>query len=186
LFKICLIGDGGVGKTCIARRLCHNTFSLDTQLTVGIDFYTREFSFIVDNEENLVRLLIWDFGGQEQFKILFKSYIAGVHGLFLVFDLLRMESLMKLDWWYEKIKESDLHNTPKMLIGTKLDLINLENKSLKVDNLVVEQFLQRHKEKDYLQTSAKDNTNINLIFKELIKKIIAHHNFIGQKEVIFI
>ena len=100
LLKICLIGDGGVGKTCIARRLCHNTFSLDTQLTVWIDFYTYEFSIIVEDEENLIKLLIWDFGGQDQFKVLFRSYVAGVNGMFFVFDLLRIESLMKLEWWY--------------------------------------------------------------------------------------
>jgi len=185
LFKICLIGDGGVGKTCIARRLCNDTFSLDTQLTVGIDFYTYEFSVIAEDEENLVKLLIWDFGGQEQFKALFQSYIAGVNGMFLVFDLLRIESLMKLEWWYNKIKKFDLQNTPKIMIGTKLDLAESVKKQFKVDKLLVEEFLQRHEEKDYLATSAKDNINISLIFKELIQKIFDHQNFIGQKKVIF-
>lgn len=185
LLKICLIGDGGVGKTCIARRLCHNTFSLDTQLTVGIDFYTYEFSIIVEDEENLIKLLIWDFGGQDQFKVLFRSYVAGVNGMFFVFDLLRIESLMKLEWWYNKIIEYDLQNTPKIMIGSKLDLAELESKQLKVDKVLIEEFLQRHKEKDYLATSAKDNINISLIFKELIQKIFDYQDFVGQKKIIF-
>ena len=185
LLKICLIGDGGVGKTCIARRLCHNTFSLDTQLTVGIDFYTYEFSIIVEDEENLIKLLIWDFGGQDQFKVLFRSYVAGVNGMFFVFDLLRIESLMKLEWWYNKIIEYDLQNTPKIMIGSKLDLAELESKQLKVDKVLIEEFLQRHKEKDYLATSAKVNINISLIFKELIQKIFDYQDFVGQKKIIF-
>jgi small GTP-binding protein len=185
LFKICLIGDGGVGKTCIARRLCHNSFSLDTQLTVGIDFYTFEYSVIAEGEENRIKLLIWDFGGQEQFKALFKSYIMGVNGMFFVFDLLRMESLMKLDWWYDRIKEYNLENVPKIMIGTKLDLATLESEHLKVDRLVVEQFLKRHSEKDYLETSAKDNINISMIFQELIQKIFDYQDFIGQKKITF-
>ena len=104
-------------------------------------------------------------------------------GIFLVFDLLRVESLMKLDWWYDKLVEYKLKNIPKILIGNKLDLAQLEDKQLKVDSLVVEQFLQRQDEKDYIQTSAKDDTNISLVFKELTKKIFDFQNFDYEKIV---
>ena len=177
IFKICLIGDGGVGKTCISRKLCFNTFSLNTKLTVGIDFYTYQFQIKAKSDEDIVELSIWDFGGQEQFKTLFRSYIHGVNGIFLVFDLLRMESLMKLNWWYDKLVEYKMDQIPKILVGSKLDLARLEDKQLKVDRLVVEQFLKRHNESDYIQTSAKDNTNISLIFKMLTKKIFDFNNF---------
>ncbi|MFX1575428.1 MAG: Rab family GTPase [Promethearchaeota archaeon] len=176
IFKICLVGDGGVGKTCIARRLCYNTFSLNTQLTVGIDFYTYDMPIIVDGEEGLARLLIWDFGGQEHFKTLFGYYISGANGIFLVFDLLRLESLMKLDWWYDKLIEYNLENCPKVLIGTKLDLAEIEDKQFSVDRLIIEQFLQKHNEKDYISTSSKENTNIIKCFKGLAKKVLDLNN----------
>lgn len=181
IFKICLIGDGGVGKTCIARRLCFNTFSLNTQLTVGIDFYTYDIPFAFKEEEAFVRLSIWDFGGQEQFKTLFKYYINGANGIFLVFDLLRMESLIKLDWWVTRIEDHHgLGDSPKILVGTKLDLAQQE-KQYKVDRIIVEQFLKRHDEKDYFETSSKENTNIRDSFIEIVKKILDSHGFEYEK-----
>ena len=103
VFKICLIGSGAVGKTCIARRLCFDTFDANTQLTIGIDFYTYDIPIIVKGEETFVRHTIWDFGGQEQFKRLFNYYIDGANGIFLVFELVKLESLTRLDWWYDRL-----------------------------------------------------------------------------------
>ncbi|GAG91555.1 unnamed protein product, partial [marine sediment metagenome] len=68
IFKICLLGKGAVGKTCIARRLCFDTFDANTRLTIGIDFYTYDLPILVDGDETFIRLSLWDFGGQEQFK----------------------------------------------------------------------------------------------------------------------
>jgi len=174
VFKVCLIGDGGVGKTCIARRLCFDTFEANTQLTIGIDFYTYDIPIIVKGKKNNVRLSIWDFGGQEQFKKLFKYYVNGANGIFLVFDLLKMETLIKLDWWYDNLIEYNLHDRPKVLIGTKLDLFQ-KNKKHKVDELTIENFLDKHDEKDFLRTSSKENTNILHSFKEMTKKIMDSH-----------
>jgi small GTP-binding protein len=175
VFKICLIGSGAVGKTCIARRLCFNTFDANTQLTIGIDFYTYDIPIIVKGEKTFVRHTIWDFGGQEQFKRLFNYYIDGANGIFLVFDLSKMETLVKLDWWMEQLEEHDLLNRPKILIGTKIDLISSTNKKHKIDNLVIEQFLKKHNEKDFVKTSSKENINILLSFKEMTRKILEAH-----------
>ena len=153
---------------------------MNTQLTVGIDFYTFDIPLIIKGEESFVRLSIWDFGGQEQFKTLFKYYINGANGIFLVFDLLRMESLIKLDWWYDKIIKHRLDDSPKILIGTKLDLAQQE-KQYKVDKLIVEQFLKRHDEKDYIETSSKDDVNIQNVFIEIVKKILDSHGFVYEK-----
>ena len=176
VFKICLVGSGGVGKTCMARRLCLNTFSTTTQLTVGIDFYTHDIPIIVKGDETIARLSIWDFGGQEQFKTLFGYYINGTNGIFLVFDLLNMQSLIKLDWWYDNLKDYNLQNHPKILIGTKHDLVQGDNKKYKVDKYVIEQFLKNHNEKEFVKTSSKESKNIVYIFKEMTKKIMHSHN----------
>jgi small GTP-binding protein len=176
IFKICLIGSGGVGKTCIARRLCFNTFNANTQLTVGIDFYTYDIPVVVKGDETYARITIWDFGGQEQFKTLFGYYISGASGIFLVFDLLNMDSLIKLDWWYDKLIENKVHNHPKMLVGTKSDLAYGADKNFKIDDLIIEQFLQNHNEKDFIKTSSKDNNNIHQSFKEMTKKIMDYHS----------
>jgi small GTP-binding protein len=175
VFKLCLIGSGAVGKTCIARRLCFDTFDSNTQLTIGIDFYTYDIPIIVRGEETFVRHTIWDFGGQEQFRRLFNYYIDGANGIFLVFDLTKMETLVKLDWWIEQVEEHNLQNRPKILIGTKLDIINSGDKKKKIDDLVIEQFLNKHDEKDFVKTSSKDDINIQLSFKKMTEKILQAH-----------
>lgn len=175
IFKLVLIGSGGVGKTCIARRLCFDTFDADTQMTIGLDFYTYNIPIVVNGEETYVRHTIWDFGGQEQFKRLFSYYIDGANGIFLVFELVNMETLTRLAWWYDQIKDHNLHDRPKILIGTKLDLIQETNKKQKVDELIIEQFLVKHNEKDFVKTSSKENVNILHSFKEMTKKILDSH-----------
>ncbi len=94
-----------------------------------------------------------------------------------------MESLIKLDWWYDRLVECNVHHCPKILIGTKLDLAEIEEKSLTVDKLVIEEFLRRHSEKDYFLTSSKENINIIHIFKEIIKKLFDFNNLDYEKIV---
>lgn len=176
VFKICLIGSGGVGKTCIAKRLCFDSFDANTQLTIGIDFYTYEIPIIVKGNEAFVRVTIWDFGGQEQFKKLFSYYIDGANGIFLVFDLTNMETLIRLNWWYEQLIFRNLQERPKILIGTKSDLVQSTDKKQKVDELIIEQFLTTYDEKDYVKTSSKENINILQSFKEITIKILDSHS----------
>lgn len=183
VFKVCLIGSGGVGKTCIARRLCFDTFDARTQLTIGIDFYTYDIPIKVKGEETFARLTIWDFGGQEQFKNLFSYYINGANGIFLVFDLINIETLTRLDWWYDQLIVYNLQDHPKILIGTKLDLVENIDKKHKIDELIIEQFLKSHDEKDFIKTSSKENTNILKSFKDLLKKVLDAH-YLDYEEIL--
>ncbi len=175
IFKICLLGQGGVGKTCIARRLCFDTFDANTRLTIGIDFYIYDLPIIVDGNETFVRLSLWDFGGQEQFKQMFSYYIHGANGIFMVFSLFNLNNtLLGLDWWYEHLVKQHQSETPKLLIGCKTDLAkNLE----KVDELVIESFRKKHDKVEFIKTSAKKNYNIRAIFVEMTKKILDTHGF---------
>ncbi|MFW9990009.1 MAG: Rab family GTPase [Candidatus Odinarchaeota archaeon] len=174
---MCLIGAGGVGKTCIVRRLCFDTFSLDTQLTVGIDFYTYNLPIIVDDQRTNVRLSIWDFGGQAHFKTLFDYYIKGANGIFLVFDLFKMQSLLDLDWWYDKLIENAMINQPKIFIGTKFDLVNQMDTGFIIDEFFINDFIKNHGELKFIKTSSKDNVNIIKIFKEMAKKLLDFQEF---------
>lgn len=144
-------------------------------MTVGIDFYTHDIPIIIKGEKASVRLSIWDFGGQEQFRSLLRYYIGGANGIFLVFDLLSMESLTRLNWWYDKLIEYNLQDHPKILIGTKLDVAKLEEKQFRVDKLIIQEFLRKHNEESYVKTSSKDNTNILHSFKGMVEKIMDFH-----------
>lgn len=172
IFKICILGQERVGKTCIAKRLCFNTFDVNTKETLGIEFYTKDLPIIVNGEETFVRISIWDFGGREQFKKLFPYYINGANGIFMVFNIVDLQTLLRLDWWYEKLLEYNNKNTPRMIIGAKNDLVKSADEKAKVDDLVINRFKERHEETDFYKTSSKENYNIEQIFKELIIKIL--------------
>ncbi|MFX0060356.1 MAG: Rab family GTPase [Candidatus Heimdallarchaeota archaeon] len=181
IFKLCLIGNGGVGKTCIARRLCFDTFDANTKLTIGIDFYTYDLPIIVEGKETFVRLSIWDFGGQEQFKKMFSYYIHGANGIFLVFSLFNLNNtLLGLDWWHDHLKKLDHQNTPKLLVGCKSDLIK---DPTKVNELVIENFRKKHENITYYKTSSKENLNIRNIFTEMTKTILDDNNFEYDKVI---
>ena len=172
LVKICLLGQGGVGKTCLTKRLCFDTFDINTKLTIGLDFYTYDLPISVNDEETFVRLSLWDFGGQEQFKTLFSYYIGGANGIFMVFSLVNLQTLINLDWWYDQLAENTPLITPKMIIGTMSDLVNKENEKYQVDNLIITQFMKKHNEHEFFKTSSKVGYNIKQCFKELVKRIL--------------
>jgi small GTP-binding protein len=175
IFKICLLGQGGVGKTCIARRLCFDTFDANTRLTIGIDFYTYDLPILVDGNETFIRLSLWDFGGQEQFKQMFSYYIHGANGIFMVFSLFNLNNtLLGLEWWYEHLIKQNQSKTPKLLIGCKSDLVK---KLEKVDELVIENFRKKHDKVEFFKTSAKKNYNVREIFLEMAKNILDTHSF---------
>ncbi|MFX1570149.1 MAG: Rab family GTPase [Promethearchaeota archaeon] len=177
IFKVCLIGSGGVGKTCMVRRLCFDTFSLNTQLTVGIDFYTYDFPFTINGIDTKIRLSIWDFGGQERFQPLFRYYINGANGIFLVFDLTQIESLVNLDFWYDKLVEFNFADRPIILVGSKFDLIDQTDNPFILDESLINDSIERYAVKSYTKTSSKDNINIQNIFKEMAKEILVFHEF---------
>jgi small GTP-binding protein len=179
IFKICLIGNGGVGKTCIARRLCLDTFDANTKLTIGIDFYTHDLPIIINDEESFVRLSIWDFGGQEQFKKMFSYYIHGANGVFLVFSLYNLNnSLLGLNWWNDHLSKLLPKTIPKILLGTKSDLIQDPET---VDELVIENFRMKHDSIPYYKTSSKDGINIHTVFSKMAETILKKNEFEYEK-----
>jgi small GTP-binding protein len=172
IFKIVILGQERVGKTCIAKRLCFNTFDVDTKETLGIEFYTYDLPIIVNGDSSFVRISIWDFGGREQFKKLFPYYINGANGILMVFSLIDLQTLLRLDWWYERLGEYNHSETPRMFIGAKNDLVGNVDDKTRVDKLVIDRFMKRHAESDFYKTSSKENYNINKIFKELVIKVL--------------
>jgi GTPase SAR1 family protein len=117
-------------------------------------------------------LSLWDFGGQEQFKTLFSYYIGGANGIFMVFSLVNLQTLINLDWWYDQLAENTPLITPKMIIGTMSDLVNKENEKYQVDNLIITQFMKKHNEHEFFKTSSKVGYNIKQCFNELVKRIL--------------
>lgn len=100
LFKLIVIGDSGIGKSCLMHRMCHNEFTEDHEVTVGVEFG----SLLIKMKEIAFKLQIWDTAGQESFQSITKIFYRGAHAVLLTYDLTSMDSFMNLQHWFTEIK----------------------------------------------------------------------------------
>ncbi|KAL0401006.1 UNVERIFIED_CONTAM: Ras-related protein RIC1 [Sesamum latifolium] len=118
LFKLLLIGDSGVGKSCLLLRFADDSY-LDSYIsTIGVDFKIRT----VEQDGKTIKLQIWDTAGQERFRTITSSYYRGAHGIIIVYDVTDQESFNNVKQWLNEIDRYASENVNKLLVGNKCDL----------------------------------------------------------------
>ncbi|XP_040871128.1 ras-related protein RABD2c-like isoform X1 [Glycine max] len=118
LFKLLLIGDSGVGKSCLLLRFADDSY-LDSYIsTIGVDFKIRT----VEQDGKTIKLQIWDTAGQERFRTITSSYYRGAHGIIVVYDVTDQESFNNVKQWLNEIDRYASENVNKLLVGNKCDL----------------------------------------------------------------
>jgi len=166
VFKLCVFGDGGVGKTTLVNKYLTGIFK-DTAMTIGIDFHIKTLE--VDGSQ--IRLQIWDFAGEERFRFLLPSYIVGASGGIFMYDITRSSSLRNLTNWLEAInnKASTIEEQiPILLVGGKIDLE--ENRA--VDMELGAETAKQSNLCGFLECSAKTGYNVEEIFETITQQII--------------
>ncbi|XP_016140850.1 ras-related protein Rab-13-like isoform X2 [Sinocyclocheilus grahami] len=118
LFKLLLIGDSGVGKTCLIIRFAEDNFNSTYISTIGIDFKVKTIEF----EGKKVKLQVWDTAGQERFKTITTAYYRGAMGIILVYDITDEKSFENIQNWMKSIKENASVGVSRMLMGNKCDI----------------------------------------------------------------
>ncbi|MCK4383884.1 MAG: GTP-binding protein [Candidatus Lokiarchaeota archaeon] len=179
-FKTVIVGPPSAGKTCLFNRFCFNSFNFDTSLTIGVNFHSIDLKIRFENEikshkETYNVLSIFDFGGQERFKALIPKFLGGANGVLLVFDLTSKNSFEQLEFWYDQILENaNGLNIPKLLVGSKSDLVS----STSIESLVPEEkilnFIQEKNMDGFFKTSSLQNQNVLSVFKELNNLMLKH------------
>uniref|UniRef100_A0A915PJ67 Uncharacterized protein n=1 Tax=Setaria digitata TaxID=48799 RepID=A0A915PJ67_9BILA len=146
LFKLLLIGDSGVGKSCLLLRFADDTYTESYISTIGVDF--------------------WDTAGQERFRTITSSYYRGAHGIIVVYDITDQESFNNVKQWLQEIDRYACENVNKLLVGNKCDLTTrraVEQSAAKeyADQLGI----------PFLETSAKSSTNVEQAFLTMASEI---------------
>ncbi|KAL6518782.1 Ras-related protein RABB1b [Orobanche hederae] len=122
LFKYIIIGDTGVGKSCLLLQFTDKRFQPVHDLTIGVEFGAR----MVTIERRPIKLQIWDtlptIAGQESFRSITRSYYRGAAGALLVYDITRRETFNHLASWLEDARQHANENMTIMLVGNKSDL----------------------------------------------------------------
>ncbi|KAG8236211.1 hypothetical protein J437_LFUL016215 [Ladona fulva] len=167
VFKIIVLGDSNVGKTCLTYRFCESKFLSKPEATIGLDF--REKTLTVDGEE--IKLQLWDTAGQERFrKSMVAHYYRNVHAVILVYDVTKPSSFQGLNHWIEECNSHNLtREIPRLLIGNKCD----SGETRAVQTSVAQKFADFHN-MPLFETSAKEESerdNISGIFLTLAHKL---------------
>jgi len=163
LFKLVLIGDSGVGKSCLLLRFADDSFTDSYISTIGVDFRFRT----VNIDSKTVKLQIWDTAGQERFRTITSAYYRGAHGIIMVYDVTNYESFEHVEEWLNEVNRHASESTLKLLVGNKADLAD----DKKVDTDEAKQFAENLKI-SFLETSAKNATNVEAAFLTMAKQLI--------------
>ncbi|KAF2156026.1 ras-domain-containing protein [Myriangium duriaei CBS 260.36] len=165
LFKLLLIGESGVGKSCLLLQFADQTYTDSYISTIGVDFKIRTIE--VDGKR--IKLQIWDTAGQERFRTITSSYYRGAHGICIVADVTDANSFDNVKVWNGEVERYASEGVQKLMLGNKSDL---------VDKRVVdyEQGAEEARKHgmQYLETSAKNAQNVEQAFVTMAKLIRDH------------
>ena len=160
--KILLLGDSTVGKTTLILKYVDGFFPTVHVATIGVEFKKKKINIEGIN----INLQIWDTAGQERFRGVTKTFLKGADGIIYVYDITNKNSFENLKTWINTAEES-ISDFKTIIVGNKLDL----EEKRKVQFEWLEKFCKKQNTIGK-ETSAKDGTNVNEIFEELVKSII--------------
>ncbi|XP_054877021.1 ras-related protein Rab-8B [Poeciliopsis prolifica] len=167
LFKLLLIGDSGVGKTCLLFRFSEDAFNATFISTIGIDFKIRT----VELDGKKIKLQIWDTAGQERFRTITTAYYRGAMGIMLVYDITNEKSFDNIRNWIRNIEEHASADVEKMILGNKCDMNDKRQVSKeRGEKLAIDYGIK------FLETSAKSSINVEEGFLTLARDIMSRLN----------
>lgn len=164
LFKIVVVGDGGVGKSTMIQRLATGQF-IPQKITIGTDLLIHRIKI---NRKINANLQIWDFAGEKRFRIFLPNYSRGATGCLLCYDITRRSSFDNLEEWYQ-IVNTNANNPVFILVGEKADLAD-NRRSIDVDQ--AEKFKEKYNINYFIETSSKSGENNKKIFELLTRTIL--------------
>ena len=166
-FKILLIGDLGVGKSCVILRYVEGDFPGNIMSSIGVDFKTKK----IDLDDRLIKMQIWDTAGHEKFRTITTSYYKSAHAIIILYDITQKTSFDHIKNWITEIDKFGKQGVLKVIVGNKLDLEN--NRKIKKED--AENLALKYGVKLW-EVSAKDNTNIEEMFVDTIKTLLERNS----------
>ena len=171
-FKIIVIGDSGVGKSCFTNKSTKNIFEPDYNATIGFEFFT----FNIKIQDKIIKLQIWDTCGQELFRSLITNFYRNTSLAIIVYSVTSEESFQDIDMWLKELRTHANPDVKVVLIGNKIDLEN-ERKISKEEG---EKLAKTNKFDKFVETSAKTGINTMSTFVEIA--FLLYENYLKFKD----
>ena len=168
LFKYVVIGDAGIGKSCLVQRYTENKFNTIHDMTIGVEFGVKTEVIEMNGIDIKIKSQIWDTAGQEVFNAITKNYYRNCAGVLLCYDPNNRKSFNRLDRWIKDIKTLCPKNVSVMLVSTKNDV---SDKPGKVKTCEGEKLAEENGFL-FIETSSKLNNNVKESFRTLGYKIL--------------
>lgn len=162
LIKLLLIGDSGVGKSCLLLRFSDDQFTTSFITTIGIDFKIKT----IELDGKRIKLQIWDTAGQERFRTITTAYYRGAMGILLVYDVTDEASFQNIRNWIRNIEQHAADNVDKILIGNKCDMVKDKVVDTSKGQALADEYGIR-----FFETSAKTNFNVTEAFTAIARDI---------------
>jgi small GTP-binding protein len=159
IFKLILIGDSGVGKSSLALRFAFDDFNMNGKATIGVDFMSR----VIVHDNNRIRAMLWDTGGQERYRGLLESYYRGAVGAILAFDITNRGSFDRVEHWLDEIRRHGDSKMKVVLVGNKRDRRH-ERRVTTAEATALATKLGIA----YIEASALESINVDQAFESLI------------------
>jgi small GTP-binding protein len=172
-FKIIVIGDPMVGKTSLITRFAKRTFSEQYKQTIGTSLNIAEAMV----GTVLIRLVIWDLGGQPRFDAVRKMYFLGSDAAIMVFDVTRRETFNNLEGWLQAFHRAVPDDVPITLVANKVDLASKRI----IDTSEGERNQKRQQYDAYVETSARTGENVAELF-DVITRLLVESRVLEMRE----
>ena len=181
LYKILLLGDTSVGKSCLLLRFCDNSFQEAHLTTIGLDFRLKTINL---KDDRKVKIQIWDTAGEDRFRSITRNYYKGAKGILLILDVTDKETFTHVRDWIERIHEESPEGITICLVGNKIDMKESRVISNEEGKKIADEF-----KIPYFETSAKSNIGVEEVFTYLVKEVDTiymneHKEEVGRKTVL--
>jgi len=166
LFILVLIGDSGVGKSCLLLRFADDKWTDSYISTIGVDFKIRT----IELDQKTIKLHIWDTAGQERFRTISSTYYRGAHGIIVVYDVTNRVSFDNVQRWLSEIDKYARESVNKLLVGNKADAAEGADSTRQVPMEDGKKFAE-DRDIPFLETSAKTGTFVDTAFLMMAHEI---------------
>ena len=174
IFKILMLGDSEVGKSCFLMRYSDNVFVENYITTIGLDYKLKTIKL---DSGKVIKVQLWDTAGQDKYRTIAKNYYKGSHGILLLYDITKISSFENIREWIQDIRQEVSPKSIIFLIGNKIDLTDQRKISKEQGEELAEEF-----KIPFFEASAKSGENVDEVFKALYEKIIEVYGYLEREK----